>query len=100
MLAPRPSSLALQVADLYNGSMSATLMQNRFWLHKVADSSTGDERFIIVSNPEAGKDADGSRPMSAGDAKTALHKLGTSDAVIEIMFDRARNVSPDEETKS
>ena len=78
--------------------MSATLMQNRFWLHKVADSR-GEERFIILSNPEAGKDADCSRPMSAGDAKTALHKLGTSDAVIEFMFDRAREVLRNEETK-
>ena len=74
------------------------LMQNRFWLQKVADSSSG-ERFIIRSKAYDGTDADCSRPMSAGDARTALHKLGTPDALIEFMFDGARNVSRNEETK-
>jgi hypothetical protein len=64
-------------------------MQNRFRLQKVADGSTG-ERFIIHVEADAGKSADCSRPMSACDAKTALHKLGTSEAVIECMFARAR----------
>jgi hypothetical protein len=74
--------------------MSVALMQNRFWLQKVADGSIG-ERFIIQleADADAGREADCSRPMSASDARTALHKLGTSDAVIESMFDRARNAS-------
>lgn len=67
-------------------------MENRFRLQKVADGSTG-ERFIILLEAAAGRDADCSRPMSASDARTALHKLGTSHAVIESMFDRARNAS-------
>lgn len=67
-------------------------MQNRFWLQKVTDGSMG-ERFIILLEADAGREADCSKPMSAPDARTALHKLGTSDAVIESMFDRARNAS-------
>lgn len=72
--------------------MAATLTQNRFWLQKVADGSRG-ERFIIQLEADAGREADCSKPMSASDARTALHKLGTSNAVIESMFDRARNAS-------
>jgi hypothetical protein len=64
-------------------------MKNRFWLQKVADGSRG-ERFVIHLEADAGKSADCSRPMSECDAKTALHKLGTSDAVIESMFEHAR----------
>jgi hypothetical protein len=67
-------------------------MQSRFWLQKVTDGSMG-ERFIILLEADAGREADCSKPMSAPDARTALHKLGTSDAVIESMFDRARNAS-------
>jgi hypothetical protein len=73
-------------------------MQNRFWLQKVAHTSRG-ERFIIRSKANDGTDADCSRPMCADDARTALHKLGTPEALIEFMFDRARNVSRNEETK-
>jgi hypothetical protein len=51
------------------------------------------ERFIIQLEADAGREADCSKPMSASDARTALHKLGTSNAVIESMFDRARNAS-------
>jgi hypothetical protein len=74
-------------------------MQNRFCLQKVADGSTG-ERFIILLEAPAGGDADCSRPMSASDARTALHKLGTSHAVIESMFDRARNPSREDPDKA
>ena len=68
---------------------SASGMQNRFWLQKVANGSRG-ERFIIHVEANSDKSADSSMPMSACDAKTALHKLGMPDAVIESMFDRAR----------
>jgi hypothetical protein len=100
--------LAPESADLYNGPLAADslppaypgcesrrtvlFMQNRFWLQKVADGGMG-ERFIILLEADAGRETDCSKPMSAPDARTALHKLGTSDAVIESMFDRARNAS-------
>jgi hypothetical protein len=81
---------------LYAAELEAR-MQTHFGLQKVADGSTG-ERFIILLEGY-GKDADCSKPLSASDARTALHKLGNSDAVIESMFDRARNVSSEETSK-
>ena len=66
-------------------------MQNRFGLQKVADGSMG-ERFII-SIEGTGLVAESSKPLSASDARRALHKMGNSDAIIDAMFDRARNVA-------
>jgi hypothetical protein len=72
------------------------IMQNRFWLQKVADGSTG-ERFIIKLEADA-KPADCSKPLSASDARLALHKLGNSDAAIASMFERARSTGQSGET--
>jgi hypothetical protein len=69
-------------------------MQNRFGLQKVADGSIG-ERFIILLEA-AGKDAARSKPMSESDVRSALHKMGNSDAAIASMFERARNISSEE----
>jgi hypothetical protein len=65
-------------------------MENRFCLQKVADGREG-ERFIILVESEADRAADCSKPLSGSHARTALHKLGNSDAVIDSLFDRARN---------
>jgi hypothetical protein len=69
-------------------------MQNRFGLQKVADGSMG-ERFVILLEA-AGKDAACSKPMSESDVRSALHKMGNSDAAIASMFERARNISSEE----
>ena len=63
-------------------------------LQKVAESSTGELFVILVEG--AGAVAESSNPLSESDARTALHKLGNSDAVIDSMFDRARQVFNEE----
>jgi hypothetical protein len=72
-------------------------MQNRFLLQKVTDSSRG-ERFIIKLDTDA-SGAECSKPLSAADARLALHKLGNSDTVIASMFDRARNTAGGDDTR-
>jgi hypothetical protein len=71
-------------------------MQDRFGLQKVADTRMG-ERFIVVLIEGTGRVAESSKPLSASDARRVLHKMGHSDAVIEAMFDRAREVSSEEQ---
>lgn len=64
-------------------------------LQKAADGE-GGERFVIVL--ESGVEAYASKPMPASFARLALHKLGSSDASIASMMERARGV-PDGERR-
>jgi hypothetical protein len=81
-------------SDLHTLQERGAVMQNRFWLRRVADGSMG-ERFIILLEA-AGKDAASSKPMSESGVRSALHKMGNSDAAIASMFERARNISSEE----
>jgi hypothetical protein len=69
-------------------------MPDRFGLQKVVDGRMG-ERFIIVLLEGTGRVAESSKPLSASDARRALHKMGHSDAIIDAMFDRAREERSD-----
>ena len=69
-------------------------MQDKFELQKVAAGRMG-ERFIVVLIEGTGRVAESSKPLSASDARRALHKMGHSDAVIDAMFDRAREERSD-----
>jgi hypothetical protein len=70
-------------------------MQSRFALRRVADGQLG-ERFVIVLEAADGNHGDASKPLSAPHARLALHKLGTSDAVIDSLFQHARDLPDDE----
>ena len=71
------------------------IMQSRFALRRVADGQLG-ERFVMVLEAAGGKYSDASKPLSAPHARLALHKLGTSDAVIDTLFQRARDLPDDD----
>ena len=72
-------------------------MQDHVRLQKVADSEGGD-RFIILME-DADKCAAWSKPLTESEARTALDKMGNSAAVVEAMFDRAREVSTERATR-
>jgi hypothetical protein len=61
------------------------LRKKNMQLQKVVDD-TG-ERFIILV-----EGADRSKPLTESEARIALRKMGNSPAVIQSMFDHARNV--------
>jgi hypothetical protein len=63
-------------------------MQDRFGLQKVAAGRMGERFIVLVEGP--GRVAESSKPLSASDARRALHKMGISDESIDAMFDRAR----------
>jgi hypothetical protein len=79
---------ASDLHTLQERSQGAVLCRTVFGLQKIADGSTG-ERLVHHPTRSCRQDAGCSKPMSESDTRSALHKMGNSDAAIASMFERA-----------